>query len=140
MSKSIIDGMSAANIEAMFEYLTEQLEVAETKEDLHAIFELARQLLDTPSAFSAVQGLDHIRAEFGPAPQPPTHGEARTAPHDPAKLSNVINLEVPHILTNTFKALSDRMKTLQEQDPDTFANATSALSWLAEGDITSTKH
>ena len=140
MSKSIIDDMSADNIEAMLEYLFEQLEDAETKEDVHAVLELARQLLDRPATHKAVHGLQNIRAEYDlPSTRPHTNDANALGAHAD-KFSNVVNLEVPHILTSTFEALSERMKALQNQDPETFANASSALSWLANGEITSNKH
>lgn len=140
MSHSIIDRMSEANVAAMLEYLTEQLEDAETKEDIQAVLELARQLLDPPALHNAVHGLEHIRAEYAPRPSSAANTEPQIINTDAANLSNVINLEVPHILTNTFKALSDRMNTLQARDPETFANATSALTWLANGEITSNQN
>lgn len=138
MSKSIIDTMSPGNAEAMLEYLFDQLDDAETKEDVHAVLELTRQLLEAPTTKSAVQGLDHVRVEYGP--KAPPSSVAPRVDFDVEHLSNVVNLEVPQILTNTFQALSERMKTLQSQDPETFANASSALSWLANGELTGNQH
>ena len=140
MSKSIIDGMNAGNAAAMLEYLTEQLEDAETKEDLQAVLEPARQLLQRPPMHQAVHGLAHVRAEYDVPQTDETRGITHYTDADGNKLSNVVNLEVPHILSSTFHALSERMNTLQTHDPDTFANASSALNWLANGEITSNQN
>lgn len=136
MSKSIIDDMNANNLEATLEYLFEQLENADTKQDVHAVLELARQLLERPTTHKAVHGLQNVRVEYDLPSSRPHTNDLHMIDADEDKLSNVVNLEVPHILTHTFQALSERMKALQNQDPDTFANASSALSWLANGELT----
>lgn len=120
-----IDRMSSASLDAMLEYMTEEVETAETKEELLFVLALARELITPKAMQNAVIGLDNIRAEVDPqAIAKAGAGKACT-----------VELNVPQILSTTFLDLSERMLTLQNDDPDTFANATSALTWLASGAI-----
>lgn len=129
-----IDRMTANNLNAVLEYLSDEVENAETKEDLNAVLEIARNLLTPNGLRNTVQGLAHIRAEVDA-----TAILDKTAPNAAAQdtYACTLQLEVPQILSNTFQDLSDRMNQLQNEDPETFANATSALSWLATGKLQS---
>lgn len=122
-----IDTMSNESLHAMLDYLSDEIEMAESKEDLEVVMHLARQLFQPSSMQNTVRGLPHIRAEVD------VEAITRTA----SKHACTVHLEVPHILSSTFQDLSVRMSTLQNEDPDTFANATSALTWLANGKINS---
>lgn len=124
MSKPI-DTMSNESLHAMLDYLSDEIDTANSKEELEIVLDLARQLFRPSSMQNAVRGLNHIRAEIDP------QAIARTAP----KHACTVHLEVPQILSTTFQDLSVRMSALQDEDPVTFANATSALTWLAKGEI-----
>ncbi|HEY9163659.1 MAG TPA: hypothetical protein VIN57_03525 [Magnetovibrio sp.] len=122
-----IDSMTNESLHAMLDYLSDEIEVAESKEDLELVLKMARELFRPSSMQNTVRGLNHILAEVD------TDAIARTA----SKHACTVHLEVPHILSSTFQDLSERMNALQNDDPDTFANATSALTWLANGKINS---
>lgn len=124
MSKPI-DDMSNANIHAVLDYLAEEIESAENKDDLLSVLSLTRELFLTPPMQNAVYGLENIRAEV----------DSKAIARDQSMLQCTVQLEVPHILSTTFQDLSKRMRELQSDDPETFANATSALTWLARGQI-----
>lgn len=120
-----IDNMSNANIHAVLDYLTEEIKSAGSKEDLLSVLSLTRELFETPPMQNAVYGLENIRAEV----------DRKAIAHDQSKLECTLQLEVPNILSETFQDLSKRMRELQSDDPETFINATSALTWLARGEI-----
>lgn len=124
MSKPI-DDMSNANIHAVLDYLAEEIESAENKDDLLSVLSLTRELFLTSPMQNAVYGLENIRAEV----------DSKAIARDQSMLQCTVQLEVPHILSTTFQDLSKRMRELQSDDPETFANATSALTWLARGEI-----
>lgn len=124
MSKPI-DDMSNANIHAVLDYLAEEIESAENKDDLLSVLSLTRELFLTSPMQNAVYGLENIRAEV----------DSKAIARDQSMLQCTVQLEVPHILSTTFQDLSKRMRELQSDDPETFANATSALTWLARGQI-----
>lgn len=129
-----VDRMTTDNLNAVLEYLSDEVENAETKDDLNAVLAIARDLLTPNGMHNTVQGLEHIRAEVDAMAI-----LEKAAPNAVAQdtYACTLQLEVPHILSNTFQDLSDRMNQLQNEDPETFANATSALSWLASGKLKS---
>lgn len=120
-----IDQMSNASLHAMLDYLAEEVEGAESKEDLVSVLSLARELFHPSPMQNAVRGLNNIRAEV----------DHEAIARAQSKLECTVHLEVPQILSTTFQDLSLRMRTLQSEDPDTFVNATSAMTWLANGEI-----
>ena len=117
------DHLSNATLNAMLDYLSQEIETAQTKEELQAVLSIAREMLAPPTQQNAVYGLQNIRAEVD------RNAIAR------AGQECVVQLHIPHSLSETFHNLSTRMRTLQNEDPDTFANATNALTWLASGKI-----
>lgn len=125
-----IDTLSRASLESMLEYLSEEVETAHTKEDFLAILSVAREMLSPAPLRNAVTGLKNIRAEVDCRA---IRGER--APQLSTLEACTVHLDIPPILKDTFQALSRRMNTLQSEDPDTFVNATSALTWLASGTI-----
>lgn len=125
---SPIDRMTSAQMHAVLDYLSEEIEIAESKEDLEAVLKLAREMLAPSPMQNVVQGLGHLRAEVD-------HSAIARAQSGTAGPECTVQLAVPQILSETFQDLSTRMRTLQNEDPDTFANATSALTWLASGEI-----
>ena len=123
---NLIDRMSDANLDAMFEYLSEEIAAAKNKKDLDAILSLTRELFLPPPMQNAVRGLNNIRAEMG---------QRTAAKKTKPRIQCTVELEIPYILRATFNDLSARMRALQDADPETFSNATSALTWLANGKI-----
>ena len=143
-----IDRMSDAGLDAVLEYMSDEVEAAETKEDLMYVLALARELINPNSMQNAVVGLHNIRAEVdrhaianaetestGPKRAISKRTQSTLAG---AKQECTVQLDIPQILSSTFQQLSERMRTLQNDDPDTFANATNALTWLASGTIRTT--
>lgn len=135
-----IDRMSDAGLNAVLEYMSDEVEAAETKEELMFVLALARELLNPNSLQNAVIGLNNIRAEVDPqaianAGSKRDETTQANAVLDGPSLECTVQLDVPQILSSTFQQLSERMRSLQNDDPDTFANATSALTWLASGTI-----
>lgn len=140
-----IDRMSDAGLDAVLEYMSDEVEAAETKEDLMYVLALARELINPNSMQNAVVGLNNIRADvdrhaIANAKSESTGSkQARSKRAGPTLARSTqectVQLDVPQILSSTFQQLSERMRTLQNDDPDTFANATSALTWLANGTI-----
>ena len=123
-----VDYMSSESIHAMLDYLSEEVECAESKEDIDSVLSLARELFRPSSMQNTVLGLDNIRAEV----------DTQAIQRAQSKLECTVHLEVPQILSTTFEDLSQRMRVLQSEDPETFANATSAMTWLANGEISTT--
>jgi len=122
---SPIDRMTNAQMHAVLDYLSEEIEIAESKEDLEAVLKLAREMLAPSPMQNVIRGFEHLRAEIDPS----------AITRAQSKMECTVQLAVPQILSETFQDLSTRMRTLQAEDPDTFANATSALTWLASGEI-----
>ena len=130
-----IDRMSAESLHAVLDYLHEEVQCAETEEDLRAVMEIARDLFAPSRVQSAVRGLGHIRAEFVRQQNPGQAGDEQDTAAAQDVYACTVSLEVPTILSTMFHDLSERMNRLQCEDPETFANATSALQWLANGNI-----
>jgi len=107
---------------AILDYISAELEDAQTADELAQIMELAKILLLAPSTRNMVLGLPNIRAQM----------EAPTQ----SKKACTVHLEVPTILSDAFQDLSWRMSALQDQDQETFSNAANALRWLAKGETT----
>jgi len=124
MSKPI-DNMSNVNIHAVLDYLAEEIESAGSKEDLLSVLSLTREIFQTSPMQNAVYGLENIRAEV----------DSNAIARDLSKLECTVQLDVPNILSTTFQDLSKRMRDLQSDDPETFVNATIALTWLAKDEI-----
>lgn len=120
-----VDNLTIASLHAMLDYLTEEIQLAETKEDLESVLNLMRDMLTPSPMINTVKGLGHIRAEV----------DQLAIARAQAKHECTVRLDVPQILSETFQDLSSRMRKLQNEDPDTFASATSALTWLAKGEI-----
>jgi hypothetical protein len=111
------------------------------------VLALVRELFNPNSLQNAVVGLNNIRAEIdcqaiakaNAAAKRGKTVQANSIPAGPTLAGTTrectVQLDVPQILSSTFQQLSERMRTLQSDDPDTFANATSALTWLASGTI-----
>jgi hypothetical protein len=147
--------MTDVGLNAVLEYLSDEVEAAETKEELMFVLALVRELFNPNSLQNAVVGLNNIRAEIdcqaianAGAKRGKTNQsgakrsetvQANSIPTGPTLAGETrectVQLDVPQILSSTFQQLSERMRTLQSDDPDTFANATSALTWLASGTI-----
>ena len=120
-----VDKMSNANIHDVLDYLAEQIESAENKADLVSALSLTRELFSPSPMQNAVYGLPNIRAEVD--------SDAITRDQPAPKCT--VQFEVPQVLSTAFQDLSERMCILQDEDPDTFANAANALNWLASGEI-----
>jgi hypothetical protein len=103
----------------MFQYLQEEAEQAETAEDVANLLQLMKAILSETAPVNTVRGLPHIRAEVTSVQGIPDCNVATT---------------VPECLVSTFYDLSDKMNRLQAEDPDTFANASNALHWLANNE------
>ena len=135
-----IDRMSDTALDAVLEYMSDEVQSAESKEDLMYVLALARELINPNSMQNAVVGLNNIRADvdrhaIANAQSELTGSKQARSKQAGATQECTVQLDVPQILSSTFKQLSERMRTLQNDDPDTFVNATSALTWLANGTI-----
>lgn len=149
--KKTIDAMTPLSQNALLDYLSDEIEMAETKQDLLGVLDIMRDLLLPDTRHVAVRGLPHIRADLdvsayrqsAEAPKAPTRTQAQPQPQPQPQATlqagacHVVKIEIPLILADTFQGLSKRLRDLQKDDPVTFANATSALIWLANGDIKS---
>lgn len=124
-----IDRMGLKGLHAVLEYLSEEARNAETEDDLRAVMGIAQELFLPSRIYAPIRGLESIRAEFIPPFAPESQQD-----HS-ASISCLVRLKVPAILAPLFDDLSRRMNRLQHEDPETFANATNALRWLATGNI-----
>lgn len=118
MSKAINDPKST-NLNIMLTYLEEEVEQAESPEQIADVLKVIRAMLADKHPVNAVKGLPYIRAEF--------------MMNAPVRGCNV-STNVPESLISTFYDLSDKMNKLQNEDPETFHNAANALHWLANND------
>lgn len=101
----------------LLSYIREEVEQAESVEDVDEVLLLLEAALKERKSVSPVKGLDHINVEYT----------------TPAQEFNVAT-NVPESLVSTFYDLSDKMNQLHVEDPETFTNASSALHWLANND------
>ncbi len=115
MSKSAISD----SMLGMLSYIQEETQRAETIEEISDILRVLETALSEKPTINTVRGLDNIRVEF-------SHPEGASAPN--------LATTVPDCLVSTFYDLSDKMNQLQDEDPETFANASNALHWLANND------
>jgi len=118
MSK-IINEMPNSNLNIMLAYLEEEVEQAENAEQIADVLRVIKAMLTDKHPVNAVKGLANIRAEF--------------MMNTPVRGWNVAT-NVPESLISTFYDLSDKMNKLQDEDPETFHNASNALHWLANND------
>lgn len=119
MSDDTIHESQNCKLNAMLDYLHDEATRAETPEDLADLLKVVKAMLSENAPVNAVQGLPNIRAEVMPY-QP--NGDAN------------VTTKVPESLVTTFYDLSDKMNQLQDEDPETFANAANALHWIANND------
>ncbi|MCW8915829.1 MAG: hypothetical protein OQK24_08240 [Magnetovibrio sp.] len=103
----------------MLSYIKEETQRAETIEEVSDILRLLETAISETPTVNTVHGLDNIRVEF-------TRPKGGSAPN--------LATTVPDCLVSTFYDLSDKMNQLQDEDPETFANASNALHWLANND------
>lgn len=121
MSKNLTKSpLTSESVHAMLDYLQVEAEQAQTMEELSSVLNVIKTMLTEAQPMHVIQGLPNLRAEVMPFGQ--TSGRYNFA-------SNV-----PETLISTFYDLSDRMNQLQHEDPETFANASNALHWLANND------
>jgi len=116
MSKTSHTHDSSDNLHIMLDYLRDEIEHAETAEELSDVLTTIKAMLTETQPIQAVTGLPNIRAEVTP--------------------QTTCNLatNVPESLVSTFYDLSDKMNQLQTEDPGTFDNTAKALHWLANND------
>jgi len=119
MSISDNNQPSQASFHAMLDYIQAEVEQAESPEQIADVLNVIKTMLTEKQPVSAVQGLPNIRAEV--------------MLNTPGQNCNVAT-NVPDSLITTFYDLSDKMNQLQDEDPETFENASKALSWLANND------
>ncbi|HEY9080697.1 hypothetical protein [Magnetovibrio sp.] len=119
MSKTSQTHYSPENLHHMLDYLHEEIEQAETVEDLSSLLTVVKAMMTQVRPINAVQGLPNIRAEVTPSL---ISSDCNVATH------------VPESLVSTFYDLSNKMNQLQAEDPESFANASNALHWLANSD------
>lgn len=117
--------MTVGNLNFLLAYLADEIETAETRDDLTAILNVLSEMLSPPTLRNTVTGLDHIRAEVDRDAIARAMGNA----------SCIVKLELPDSLSETFQELSQRMRLLQSEDPETFKSASNALEYLAQGEI-----
>lgn len=119
MSETSNTFLSPENFHTMLDYLHDEIQQAETAEDISSLLTMVKTMMTETRPINAVQGLPNIRAEV--------------TPHAFIADCNV-STSVPDCLVSTFYDLSDKMNQLQDEDPETFENASKALSWLANND------
>jgi len=119
MSISDNNQPSHVNFHAMLDYIQEEVEQAESPEQIADVLKVIKTMLTESHPISTVTGLPNIRAEV--------------MLNTPNPHCNVAT-KVPDCLITTFYDLSDKMNQLQDEDPETFENASKALSWLANND------
>jgi len=107
------------NLNVMLAYLEEEVEQAESPEQIADVLKVIKTMLTETHPINTVMGLPNIRAEV--------------MLNTPDQNCNVAT-KVPESLITTFYDLSDKMNQLQMEDPETFENASKALSWLANND------
>jgi len=107
---------SHASFHAMLDYIQAEVEQAESPEQIADVLQVIKTMLTEKQPVSAVRGLPNIRAEVTP------------------QATCNLATNVPDSLISTFYDLSDKMNQLQEEDPETFVNASKALHWLANND------
>lgn len=140
--------ITPASLNAILDYLDAELEEASTQQEFDEILKLAKALLLKAPTQNAVTGLDNVRADLDPTamsqaaasqPQMPQYdrrsGQDRREGKAEQPASQTLQIEVPATLSGAFSDLSQRMRTLETQDPDSFANAANALNWLANGEL-----
>lgn len=110
---------STGRLHAMINYLRDEAMRAKTPDDVTDLLKVIQAMLEENATFNTVQGLSHIRAEVMPCGP---NGDVN------------VTTKVPESLVSTFYDLSDKMNQLQDEDPETFANASNALHWLANND------
>jgi len=110
---------SQVNFHAMLDYIQAEVEQAESPEQIADVLKVIKTMLTETQPISTVMGLPNIRAEV--------------MLNTPDQNCNVAT-KVPESLITTFYDLSDKMNQLQTEDPETFENASKALSWLANND------
>jgi hypothetical protein len=120
MGNNLQTNLSSATLHAMLDYLQEEIQMAETVDDINAIFTMLKSMFTEPATINTVRGLPHIRAEV--------RNMSSNSPYNVAT-------NVPHSLVSTFYDLSDKMNFLQTRDPEMFNNASKALNWLANGEV-----
>lgn len=120
MGNKLQTNLSSATLHAMLDYLQEEIQLAETADDINAIFTMLKSMFTEPATLNTVHGLPHIRAEI-----------RNMSNHSRYNVST----NVPRSLVATFYDLSDKMNLLQTRDPETFNNASKALNWLAKGEV-----
>lgn len=118
MSKTINETPNT-NLNVMLDYLEEEVEQAESPEQIADVLKVIKTMLTEKQPINAVTGLPNIRAEV--------------MLNTPSTDCNVAT-NVPDSLITTFYDLSDKMNQLQDEDPETFDNASKALNWLANND------
>jgi len=119
MSIYDINQTSQENFHAMLDYIQGEVEQAETAEQIADVLKVIKAMLTDKHPVNAVKGLPNIRAEY--------------MMNQPVQAWNV-STNVPESLISTFYDLSDKMNKLQNEDPETFHNASNALHWLANND------
>jgi hypothetical protein len=113
MSHDFNRHISEDTMNHMLEYLHDEIRMAKSKEDICAILEIVKTMFSEPSTINTVKGLPSIRAEIR---RPPSYNVATN---------------VPKSLVATFYELSETLNQLQDEDPESFRNASKALNWLA---------
>lgn len=116
MSNTSSSSPSSESLCAMLDYLQHEVQMAKTVEDINAILTVLKAMFTEPATVNAVCGLPNIRAEM-----------RSNAPSQDYNVST----NVPISLISTFYELSDKLNHLQVEDPESFGNASRALSWLA---------
>ncbi|MFC1672835.1 hypothetical protein ACFL12_01670 [Pseudomonadota bacterium] len=135
--------ITPASLNAILDYLTAELDEASTEQEFDEILKLAKVLLLKAPTQNAVTGLDNVRADLDPTAMNQAQnvqydrrtGQDRRQGKAKQATSQTLQIEVPTTLSGAFADLSNRMRTLQDQDPDSFANAANALNWLANGEL-----
>jgi len=119
MSIYDINQTSQENFHAMLDYIQCEVEQAESAEQIADVLKIIKAMLTDKHPVNAVKGLPNVRAEY--------------MMNQPVQAWNV-STNVPESLISTFYDLSDKMNKLQNEDPETFHNASNALHWLANND------
>jgi len=119
MSKTSHTHDSSDNLHIMLDYLRDEIEHAETAEEISDVLTTIKAVLTEAQPIQTVTGLPNIRAEV--------------MLNTPSNDCNVAT-NVPDSLITTFYDLSDKMNQLQDEDPETFVNTSKALNWLANND------
>lgn len=115
---------SLDNLDVLLTYLADEIEGAQSREDLEDVFSVVKGLFTPSSLQNTVLGLDHIRAEVD------REAIARVSGIN----TRAVELEVPEVLAEAFQDLAQHMRALQNDDTEAFGNASRALHWLASGD------